>query len=224
MGYRRHLAPLAVIAALGIAALACGGGTSGPRVLFRDDFSNSNSGWGEAEDETALREYRDGEYVFEVYDTGWFIWNNPGENGLSNTHTTVTATNVGEAEDPTFGVICGYEDENAFYYMGIGPDGYYAIVRVEGEEDIFLTSDENLWVQSDDIEINANSYKLEAICAEDGTLTLRVNDVEIDSVQDTADTLYTEGDIGLFALSFEQTPVEVHFDDLQVIEIETEEE
>jgi hypothetical protein len=211
--------PLAALAALSVAALACGGGSTGPKVLFKDDFSNSNSGWGEAEDDTAKREYRNGEYVFEIYETGWFIWNNPDEKGLSNTHTTVTATNVGDAEDPTFGVICNYVDDNAFYYMGIGPDGYYAIVKVEGEDDVFLTSDENLWVQSDAIAVNADSYKLEALCAEDGTLTLIVNGTEIASAQDDA---YKEGDIGLFALSFEQTPVEVHFDDLQVIEIPAE--
>jgi hypothetical protein len=105
--------------------------------------------------------------------------------------------------------------------MGIGPDGYYAIVRVDGDDDVFLTSDENLWMQSDDIEINADSYKLEAVCAEDGTLTLIVNDTEIASVNDTT---YGQGDIGLFALSFEEVPVEVHFDDLQVIEIPAEDD
>jgi hypothetical protein len=219
MVFRKLVFPLAALATLSVAALACGSGSTGPKVLFKDDFSNSNSGWGEAEDDTAKREYRDGEYVFEIFETGWFIWNNPGEDGLANTHTTVTVSNVGDAEDPTFGVICNYVDDNAFYYMGIGPDGYYAIVKVDGEDDVFLTSDENLWVQSDDLTINAGSYKLEALCGEDGTLTLMVDGKEIASVQD--DT-YTEGDIGLFALSFEQTPVEVHFDDLQVIEIPAE--
>jgi hypothetical protein len=219
MVHRRIVFPVVALAALSMAALACGGGSTGPKVLFKDDFSKSGSGWGEAEDETAKREYRDGEYVFEIYETGWFIWNTPGETDLANTHTTVTAKNVGDAEDPTFGVICNYRDDNAFYYMGIGPDGYYAIVRVDGEDDVFLTSDENLWIQSEDIPINASSYTLEAICAADGTLTLIVNGTQIDSVQD--DT-YSEGDIGLFALSFEQTPVEVHFDDLQVIEVPAE--
>jgi hypothetical protein len=183
-------------------------------VLFSDDFSDPDSGWGDGENETALREYRDGQYVIEIFETGWFIWVNPDAGSLFDTRTTVTITNAGDALDPTFGVICNYQDDGAFHYMGIGPDGYYAIVRTEGEDDIFLTSDENLWIQSDDIEINADSYTLEAICAGDGTLTLIVNGVEIDSVQD--DT-YTEGDIGLFALSFEQSPVEVHFDDLTVV-------
>ncbi len=186
-------------------------------VLFEDDFSDPDSGWGDAESDAALREYRDGEYVIEVLDTGWFIWVNPGAGNLSNTHTTVTITNVGEAQDPTFGVMCNYQDEGAYHYMGIGPDGYYAIIRTDGEEDTFLTNDENLWIQSDDIEINADSYTLEAICASDGTLTLIVNGVEIASAQD--DT-YTEGDIGLFAQSFAEAPVEVHYDDLTVVTVD----
>lgn len=217
MVQRRLLLPLALLV---LAALACGSGSTGPKVLFKDDFSNSNSGWGEAEDETAKREYRDGQYVMEVFETGWFIWNNPGENDLANTHTTVTVSNEGEALDPTFGLICNYAGDGAFYYMGIGADGYYAIVRVDGEEDVFLTSDENLWLHSDDIAENAASYKLEAICAADGTLSLIVDGTEIASA---VDDTYTEGDVGLFVLSFEEVPVEVHFDDLQVIEIPAEE-
>ncbi len=186
-------------------------------VLFEDDFSDPDSGWEEAEDETALREYRDDEYVMEIYDTGWFIWNNPGQFGLSDTHTIVTVRNVGESQDPTFGVICNFQDDNAFYYMGIGPDGYYAIVRVDGEDDVFLTDEDNQWILSEDIEINAEAYDVEGICAADGTLTLIVNGVEIASVQD--DT-YSDGDIGLFAQSFEQVPVEVHFDDFVVLPAE----
>jgi hypothetical protein len=182
-------------------------------VLFEDDFSDPDSGWSEDEDDTARREYVDGEYVIEVLDTGWLIWNTAGLDDLANTHTTVTAANVGDAQDPAFGVICNYIDTDAFYYMGAGPDGYYAIVRAEGDDDIFLTSDADQWEFSDEIEQFAEAYVLEAICAGDGTLTLIVNGVEIASVQDDA---YAEGDIGVFVLSFEEAPVEVHFDDLVV--------
>ncbi len=217
MVQRRLMLPLALLV---LAALACGGGTTGPKVLFKDDFSSSGSGWGDQEDETAKREYRADQYVMEIYETGWFIWNNPDEGGMSNTHATVTVTNEGESQDPTFGLICNYTDENAFYYMGIGPDAYYAIVRVDGEDDVFLTDSDNKWILSEDIDVNADSYKVEAICAADGTLTLIVNGTEIASVQD--DT-YSEGDVGLFAQSFEEVPVEVHFDDLEVIEIPAEE-
>jgi hypothetical protein len=186
-------------------------------VLFEDDFSDPDSGWGEDEDETAVREYRDDEYVIEIFDTGWLIWNTAGQDGLSNTHTVVTITNVGEAQDPAFGVICNYQDADGFYYLGAGPDGYFGIVRSEGDDDFFLTSDADQWEFSEDVEQFADEYVLEAICAADGTLTLVVNGTEIASVQDTT---YTEGDVGVFVVSFEETPVEIHFDDLIVFDAE----
>jgi hypothetical protein len=182
-------------------------------VLFEDDFSDPSSGWTEDEDETARRSYVDDEYVIEVFDTGWLIWSNAGQDGLSNTDTTVTITNVGEAQDPAFGVICNYTGPDGYYYLGAGPDGYYAIVRSDGDSKDYLTSDENKWEFSDAVEQFADEYVFEAICADDGTLTLIVNGAEIASVQD--DT-YTSGDIGVFAVSFEETPVEIHYDDLSV--------
>jgi len=207
-----------------IAALACGGGgTSGgptstpaPKTLFKDDFSSERNGWGTGDDETASLQYTDDKYVFKILQTDWFIWGNPDQDDFSNIHFQVTAQNVGDATDPTFGVICNYQSKDAFYYLGIGPDGYYAIVRVDGEDDIFLTSDENLWILSDKLEINADQYVIDAGCGADGTLTLTVNGQQIDSATDTT---YTQGNIGLFALSFEETPVEIHFDDVQVTEL-----
>lgn len=188
-----------------------------PVDLFEDDFSDSTSGWSEVESEAAQRAYRDGEYVFEIFKTKWFVWSNPDAGGLSNTHTTVTVSSVGEALDPSFGIICNYQDDGAFYFLGAAPDGFYAIARVEGNDYFFLTSDENLWVRSNRIDLNADAYVLEAICAADGTLTLIVDGEEIASVQDST---YTAGDIGLFGQSFDQVPVEIHFDDLTVKALE----
>ncbi len=222
MVLKRVFVPLTLLVA---AALACGGGGGGggggtgptatpkARVLFKDSFGDSGSGWSTGGDQTGKVDYTSGELVFEILEGNWFIWSNPGEDSLTNAHIAVTARNVGTADDPTFGLICNYENDKAMYYMGIGPDGYYAIVKVDGDNDVFLTSDNNKWVKSDEIDINADQYDLEGVCAKDGTLSLTVNGKEIASVQDTT---YTKGDIGLFTLSFDKTPVEVHFDDLVV--------
>ena len=215
--------------ALVIAALACqgmsggGGGiqldptsTPAPRVLFEDNFSDTDSGWCVDADDTGALDYNNGEYVFQVFQTDWMIWCNPGRESLSNIHVEVTAMNTGSAADPTFGIICNYIDESQFYYMGIGADGYFAIVKFQGEDDIFLSSDENLWITSDDIELGAASYQLAADCGSDGSLVLYVDGKQIGSANDTS---YTGGDVGLFTLSFEETPVEVHFDNLTVTEL-----
>jgi hypothetical protein len=223
MSKSRWYIPMAVLAVLALAALACGGGsgrtndggTPAPRVLFEDNFSNQRSGWSTGSDQTASVSYRGGSYVFEIYETNWHIWGNP-DRDFSNTRIEVTVSNVGRATDPTFGVICNYQDSDAFYYLGFGPDGYYGIVLWDLEDDFFLTSGENLWLFSDDIEPYADSYELEVECGRDGSLRLIVDGIEIASAFD--DT-YTSGDIGLFALSFDEVPVEVHFDNLVVTEL-----
>lgn len=205
-----------------IAALACGGGSSGgddgpretptPRPLFEDDFSKSNSGWTTDSDETASKDYEDGEYVFRVTDTGWFVWGNP-DKSFSDVHIEVTAKNTGTASNNKFGIICHYDDDaRNYYYMGIGSNGFYAIVRSDNNEDTYLSNDEDLWIESEAIPQNADSYRIGADCA-NGKLALYVDDTLIASADDAT---YSSGDVGLFAFTFDEADAEVRFDDFVV--------
>jgi len=209
------------LAALLVAALACGGGSStptpsGPKVLLKDDFSDSSSGWGTGTDSESSLEYQDGKYVVKIEETDLLVWGTQEADDISNVHIAVEAQNVGGAVDPTFGIICNYQDDQNFYYMGIGVDGYYAIAKYESDELTIMTGEDNQWVQSERIELDADSYSVEADCG-NGRLSLYVDGVRIDSVEDQA---FSQGQIGLFARSFESTGVEVHFDDLVVTELE----
>jgi hypothetical protein len=214
---------LVIVFVLVIAALACssgGGGNATPRPVFQDDFSRENNDWSTGEDETALLAYRNGAYVFEIYEGDWLIWGNPRDESYSNVRVEVEARNTGEALDPTFGIICNYADDQNFHFMGIGADGYYAIVRHENGESTVLTDSDNMWLQSDDIEINADVYNLTAECAGNGDLRLLVDG---DLIAETSDDTLTEGNVGLFAFSFEEAPVEVQFDNLEVNQLAGEE-
>lgn len=206
-----------VLFVLIIAALACssagGGGDNTSRPVFQDDFSRENNDWSTGEDETAKLDYRSGAYVFEIYEGDWLIWGNPRDETYSNVSIDVEARNTGEALDPTFGIICNYADDQNFHFMGIGADGYYAIVRHEGGESTVLTDSDNMWLQSDDIDINAEVYKLTAECSSNGDLRLLVNG---DLIAEANDDSLIEGNVGLFAFSFEEAPVEVQFDNLVV--------
>jgi hypothetical protein len=190
--------------------------TAVPSALFEDDFETEANDWSTAEDDTSRRSFRDGEYVMEVLDGAWIIWSTPDMDEVSHVNVAVTVTNYG-GEDATFGVICNFQGNDAFYYLGFGEDGYYAIVRVDGDEDTVLTSEENLWEKSEAIAEFEGTYELDADCADDGTLRLKVDGVTIAEVQD--DT-YTEGTVGFFVRSFEDLPVEVGFDNLSVTELE----
>ncbi len=210
------------LVALMLAALACGGGSSGgdsatpggPKVLLKDDFSSSSSGWGTGSDTESSVEYDGGEYVIKVETDSLLVWGTQDEETLGNVHLAVNVRNTG-ANDPTFGVICGYQDDQNFYYMGFGVDAYYAIAKYVNDELTIITSDSNEWMLSDDIKENADSYKLEADCG-NGRLTLYVDGKQIASVEDAG---YQAGKVGLFARSFDKTGVEVHFDDFVATEL-----
>ena len=186
-------------------------------VLFEDNFDEDVNGWDVDGDDTSAREFRDGAYSIQVFNTVWFAWANPETEAFNNIHLQVTVSNAG-GNDPAFGVLCSYLNPDAFYFLGFGDDGFYGIARVEGSEFNLLTGDGSSWSQSDDIELFQDSYVLEADCHDDGRLRLTVDGVLIAEAQDTV--LYGAGSIGLFVQSFDNVPVDVVFDDLVVTQIE----
>jgi hypothetical protein len=207
------------VVALAVAALACAGGTPDPGesdgTLFEDDFSDRRSGWTTGVGESGSVDYVADEYAIKVGDSNWFIWGVPGESDLADIHIEVTAIDLGPATDAGFGIICHYVDDQNFYYLGIGSDGYYAIARFVDDEVTFLSDSEG-WIESDGIALDAASYRLGADCGQ-GTLTLYVDGEAIDSV---ADDTFSSGDVGLFVLSASEPNAEVHFDDFVVTALE----
>jgi hypothetical protein len=207
---------LVPLAALALAALACGSGTSDngtpvPSALYRENFSDSNSGWCVDSDSTSALDYSGGEYVFEVNDTEWFVWCNPDEN-FDDIHVEVTAKNTGGTGDTVFGVMCHFQEASSdFYYGGFTANGDYTIRLYDAanEEDIILAEG-----TTDEIDADADSYKVGLDCA-NGEIALYLDGEQIDSADD--DT-YSSGDIGLFAWTGDDAPAEIHYDDLVVTE------
>ena len=211
MNKRALLVPLALLA---LAALACGsgtgnGGTAVPAALYRENFSDSESGWCVDSDSTSALDYSGGKYVFEVNDEEWFVWCNPNEN-FDDIHLEVTAENTGDTGDTVFGLMCHFQDATSdFYYAGITADGDYTIRLYQDGEDVILAEG-----TSDAVDASAASYTVGMDCA-NGEIALYLDGDQIDSARD--DT-YNSGDIGLFAWTGNDAPAEIHYDDLVVTE------
>ena len=154
------------LAMLVLAALACAlPGASSDGALFKDDFSRDSSGWGEDTSSVeGTRAYKDGQYVFAINEGGWIFWAVPEEKFDKPIHIEVTATNPGEATDPGFGIICNYQDDDNFHMLGIDPDGLYAIGIKENGTYRILSSEDEFWSESQDLAINADSYRMGANC------------------------------------------------------------
>jgi hypothetical protein len=206
---------LVPLAALALAALACGSGTSGngnsngndTPALYRENFSDDNSGWCVDSDSTSALAYSGGEYVFNVSDTEWFVWCNPNEN-FDDIHVEVTAKNVADTSDTVFGLMCHFQEESQdFYYGGFTANGDYTIRLYQDGEDVVLAEG-----TTDDIDADADSYLVGLDCA-NGNIALSLDGKKID---DADDDTYSSGDIGLFAWTGDDAPAEIHYDDLVV--------
>ncbi len=216
----RKLALFLPALALVVSTLACG--QSLPEgVKYQTDFASKpildNSQWTTGSTDTSTVDYVNGAFNIKVKRNKWLSWSNAPEATYSNIRIEVNVVNnSGAGSDAAFGVICNYEDENEFYYLGIGSDGYYAIIKESMTDSIVLSDpDSNMWQKSDLIAIDAPSYKLAAECA-NGQLALFVDGQEIAVVSDNS---YTSGNIGLFALTFDQDLADISFDDLVVREV-----
>jgi serine/threonine-protein kinase len=196
--------------------------TAIPFVLF-DDFTDPNSGWETGSNDVSTIDYLAGEYAINVFETGWFVWGNPVKDTYSNISTEVNARYVGgNYSDILFGVMCNFQDNQHYYYLGIDTSGYYAIGKRNGNQDTILTGDGKL-AFSNQLAQGNSWFRVTADCAGNGLLTLFVDGTPIDFVTDTD---YPYGNIGLFVNVYppsgnpnQKAQVEVHFDDLTVTQL-----
>lgn len=184
-------------------------GCLGQSQPFEDDFSDPASGWGAASHETYVRGYQQGRYLFQIDVPRWFVWATRGHT-YGDVEIDVTTRSTGQS-DNHYGVLCRYEDEQA-YYFAISADGYYAIFRMtEGEGLYPLTG--TAMLRSLLIHTDGSDNRIVVSC-EGPTLTLYVNGEQVAQVED--ETL-AKGDVGMAAGTASQGGTTVWFDDLMVL-------
>jgi hypothetical protein len=209
------LKALGFIIVLALATLACAVPSLDSILspLPKDDFSNSESGWGIGTDGSSSVEYYEGGLHMIVFQPFYVTWSTPDTESYENIHIEASVTNSSPDPEALFGIICNEQGTtNSFYYVGVSPDGYYAFIKSSiVADDVYLKEG-----TSDVISASASSMRIGLDCG-NGTLTLYVNGQQIDSV---ADSTYTSGTVGLFAASDDQdNGADVTFDDFAVTKL-----
>ena len=190
---------------LAITAVAC---TGEEQVSWTDDFSDPASGWQAESDASAEVGYSDGVMRVLIKAPNRLAWASAGGE-FSDFHLAVDATQVAGPDDNEYGVLVRMLDADHFYRFSISGDGYYLVNMYDGREWKVLGDD---WSPSDAIHPGAATNLLEVVC-QGATMTFLVNGVQLTQVEDMN---YSRGDIGLYAGSFFEPGVEVHFDSLSV--------
>lgn len=195
-----------LVVALVVLLVACGGG----QLPWSDDFSDPASGWQAESDASAEVGYYEGVMRLLVKVPNRLAWASAGRE-FSDFHLAVEATQVAGPDDNEYGILVRVRDADHFYRFSISGDGYYQVSRYDGEEWVVLSGD---WTPSDAIQMGVATNLLEVVC-QGTTMTFLANGVTLTQVEDRS---YPRGDVGLYAGSFFEPGVEVHFDDLIVTE------
>jgi len=202
---KRHLiAALAILMAL---LVACGEG----ELQWTDDFSDPESGWQAESDASAEVGYHTGVMRIFVKSPNRLAWASAGRD-FSDFRLAVEATQVAGPDDNEYGVLVRMQDLDHFYRFSISGDGYYLISKYDEGEWVALSDDWKSPTDPDAIQLGTATNRLEVIC-QGATMTFSVNGVQLEQVRDTG---YSKGDIGLYAGSFFEPGVEVHFDNVRV--------
>ncbi len=199
-----------LIATLGVLTgllIACGK----EQTSWADDFSDPESGWKAESDSSAEVGYHEGVMRIFIKSPNRLAWASAGRE-FSDFRLTVEATQVLGPDDNEYGVLVRMQDPDHFYRFSISGDGYYLISKYEKGEWVALSDDWKSPTDPDAIKLGATTNLLEVIC-QGSTMTFLVNGVQLEQIEDSK---YSKGDIGLYAGSFFEPGVEIHFDNVFV--------
>jgi hypothetical protein len=218
---------IGAIIALMLVTMACGlpsipgvnpsspGGNVQPtqqNVLFKDDFSNPDSGWDHSSTDNGSTDYENGGYRIHVITANYEKWANPSKVFQDDVRIEVDATKIGGPDNNDFGVLCRYQDTDNYYQFVIASDGYAAILKLEGGKSTVISSADGKLQQADGINTGAATNHIRADCV-GSTLTLYANGNQVATASDSS---FKGGDVGLSAGTYDTGGTDILFKNFYV--------
>ena len=166
------------------------------KIVFKDDFSNTSSGWDRKNSSDYILDYVAGGYRIFIGkdDGGQLVWI---KDGLSNVSVEADVQKIGGPDDAWFGVTCRMKEGTGGYAFELSMDGSYEIDKYtftsNGDEKATLTDGT---MKLDLLKV-AEANHLRAAC-DHSTLSLFVNE---QFVSQTSDSAFTSGGVGLISLT-----------------------
>jgi len=178
------------------------------QILSQDNFSNSGSGWSVSKNDERKKTYKSGKYSITVKKPNWqFISWAPGKSFPADFEVKVDARKIA---GPTgkYGIIWGKDGDN-YYVFTISSNGRY---RLRKQVNDVWQKNPVPWTNSPAIKRGTGSNKLK-VNVIGNSITLIVNDTVLTTVKGSS---FGPGKIGLVGGSFDETGVEVQFDNLMI--------
>jgi hypothetical protein len=184
------------------------------RTIFCYKFNNPKSGWSTSSNNEHEKAYKKGEYSITVKKPNrQFISWAPRKSFPEDFEVKVNASQVGD-KTGKYGILWG-KDGNNYYVFTISSDGRYRLrKKVNG---VWQKKDPVSWTKSPAIKRGTGSNQLKVFAIGNSipflgnSITLIVNDTILTTVKGSS---FGPGKIGLVGGSFDDTGVEVQFDNL----------
>ena len=174
---------------------------------YLDEFLDPASGWPVYSGENGQSGYDSGGYQILVDLPYQQIAANPGKN-FANVVIEFEAVRLSGPEDAYLGAMCRYQDDDNYYYLIIGADGYYSIGKIVDGDNISLTENGT----SPAILTGQAENSLRVECTRD-ILALFANGELLAQVQDGD---FSSGDVGLLAGTLETSGANILFTNFYV--------
>jgi hypothetical protein len=186
-------------------------GSTSSKVLYHDDFSDSNSGWAHHQTANSTMDYVTGGYHINITTTDMMAYATAGQSFQSNVSIEADTTKTAGPDDNYLGVICRYQDADNFYFFAISSDGYAGIAMYKDNTMSILSG--SSFESSSAVNQGDASNHIRADCVSD-TLTLYVNGTQVYSISDS--TFGSGGDAGLLARANGTSGVDILFSNFVV--------
>jgi len=176
-------------------------------LLFSDDFSDLESGWGEISVDAGNSAYGTGIFCVRVDNAEWVVWSTAG----LEFHDFVVEADAWQSSGPgnaSYGILVRYEDSDHFYRFDIGGDQQYSVSKSTPEEWEDIVD----WTESLAILPNRGVNHIRVRC-QGKEMSLYVNEEHLVTVEDDS---FGMGDIGLFGATFDEGGAVLCFDNVKV--------
>jgi hypothetical protein len=201
-----HLKHLWILLVLMAAGLVACGREAAPKTWL-ETFDDAET-WRLGSDAAAELEINEGRLHINILQPGQVAWA-VAERTFADFKLQVDATQLAGPLDNEYGVLLRMDGDSHFYAFSVSGDGYVRASRYDDGRWEVLGPD---WVAHEAVNQGAatNTLTVEARGAE---LTFWVNDEQVLQVADDA---LARGEIGLYAGAFNESGVNIAFDDLVI--------
>lgn len=183
--------------------------TETSQILMMESFSTDDGTWntGVWQDQAGEDVIVDGEYRITVYEDNYMLWSETFDFGTPNVVMQVEARLLSGSDENGQGFVCRFVDQNNFYFLSIGNDGYYSIDKYVDNVYENLVS---AFASSDVIDPTFNLIRAEC---NGSKLALWSNGELLAEVEDSS---LPEGTVGLYARSWDAKNITIAFDNFDV--------